>query len=79
MFSQYYLSRKFKQCTGFGFSEYVQLVRIREAQRLLRETDLKIIEVAACVGIDPVANFHKLFKSTNGCSPLQYRKRQRRG
>ncbi|MCA0755877.1 helix-turn-helix domain-containing protein [Paenibacillus sp. N4] len=34
--SPYYLSRKFKQCTGFGFPEYVQLVRIREAQRLLR-------------------------------------------
>ncbi|MEK3884022.1 AraC family transcriptional regulator [Paenibacillus sp. PL2-23] len=75
--SPYYLSRKFKQCTGFGYSEYVQLVRVREAQRLLRETDLKMIEVAARIGIQPVANFYKLFKSANGCSPLQYRKRQR--
>lgn len=75
--SPYYLSRKFKQCTGFGFSEYVQLVRVREAQRLLRETDLKMIDVAAQIGIEPVANFYKLFKATNGCSPLQYRKRQR--
>lgn len=75
--SPYYLSRKFKACTGFGFSEYVQLVRIREAQRLLRESELKIIEVAERVGIESVANFHKLFKATNGCSPLQYRKRQR--
>ena len=75
--SPYYLSRKFKQCTGFGFSEYVQLVRVREAQRLLRETDLKMIEVASRIGIEPVANFYKLFKSANGCSPLQYRKRQR--
>ena len=74
--SPYYLSRKFKQCTGFGFSEYVQLVRIREAQRLLRETSLKMIEVASQVGIEPVANFYKLFKAANGCSPLQYRKRQ---
>ncbi|MCR2807501.1 helix-turn-helix transcriptional regulator [Paenibacillus soyae] len=75
--SPYYLSRKFKQCTGFGFSEYVQLVRVREAQRLLRETDLKMIEIASLIGIEPVANFYKLFKSANGCSPLQYRKRQR--
>lgn len=74
--SPYYLSRKFKLCTGFGFSEYVQLVRVREAQRLLRETDLKMIEIAAQVGIEPVANFYKLFKAANGCSPLQYRKRQ---
>lgn len=75
--SPYYLSRKFKQCTGFGFAEYVHHVRIREAQRLLRETDLKIIEVAEQSGIGPVANFHKLFKKMNDCSPLQYRKRQR--
>jgi len=75
--SPYYLSRKFKLCTGFGFAEYVQRVRIREAQRLLRETELKMIEVAERTGIDSVANFHKLFKKMNGCSPLQYRKRQR--
>ncbi|CAM3817855.1 AraC family transcriptional regulator [Marinicrinis lubricantis] len=74
--SPYYLSRKFKQCTGFGFSEYVQLVRIREAQRLLRETDFKMIEIAERTGIGPVANFHKLFRKMNGDTPLQYRKRQ---
>jgi len=74
--SPYYLSRKFKLCTGFGFAEYVQYVRIREAQRLLRETELKIIEVAERSGIGPVANFHKLFKKMNGCTPLQYRKSQ---
>ncbi|MCA0755876.1 helix-turn-helix domain-containing protein [Paenibacillus sp. N4] len=36
-----------------------------------------MIEVAAQIGIEPVANFYKLFKAANGCSPLQYRKRQR--
>lgn len=73
--SPYYLSRTFKACTGFGFSEYVQLVRMREAQRLLRETDLKMIDVAERSGIGSVAGFHRLFKRMNGCSPLQYRKR----
>jgi len=75
-FSPYYLSRKFKQCTGFGFVEYLQHVRIREAQRLLRETNLKIIDIAERIGIGPVAHFHRLFKRMNGCTPLQYRKRQ---
>ncbi|MCR8660591.1 helix-turn-helix transcriptional regulator [Paenibacillus endoradicis] len=74
--SPYYLSRKFKQCTGFGFAEYVQLVRVREAQRLLRETNLKMLEIAEQIGMESLANFYKLFKQTNGCSPLQYRKRQ---
>ncbi|MCI3919239.1 AraC family transcriptional regulator [Paenibacillus sp. TRM 82003] len=75
--SPYYLSRKFKSCTGFGFAEYVQLVRVREAQRLLRETDLKIPDVAERTGVESTAGFHKLFKKLAGCSPLQYRKRQR--
>ncbi|WP_168121756.1 AraC family transcriptional regulator [Paenibacillus sp. HB172176] len=75
--SPYYLSRKFKQCTGFGFAEYVQLVRIREAQRLLRETNLAMLEVADRCGIGALAHFHKLFKRISGCSPLQYRKRYR--
>ncbi|HIW33202.1 MAG TPA: AraC family transcriptional regulator [Candidatus Paenibacillus intestinavium] len=73
--SPYYLSRKFKHCTGFGFAQYVQLVRVREAQRLLRETNLKMNEIAEHIGMESVANFHKLFKHTTGCSPLQFRKR----
>lgn len=76
--SPYHLSRKFKQCTGFGFAEYVQLVRMREAQRLLRDTNLKMNEIAEQIGMESVAHFHKLFKQTNDCSPLQYRKRQLR-
>ncbi|TLS49518.1 helix-turn-helix domain-containing protein [Paenibacillus antri] len=77
--SPYYLSRKFKACTGFGFAEYVQLVRVREAQRLLRETNLKMIDIAERIGIGPAAQFHKLFKKVCGCSPLQYRKGRRAG
>lgn len=75
--SPFYLSRKFKSCTGFGFAEYVQLVRVREAQRLLRDTDLKIPDIAERTGVESAAGFHKLFKKLAGCSPLQYRKRQR--
>lgn len=77
--SPYYLSRKFKQCTGFGFAEYIQLVRIREAQRLLKETNLNMTDIAEQIGIGQTASFHKLFKKLTGCSPLQYRKRSRSG
>lgn len=35
-----------------------------------------MIEVAEQTYIGTVANFHKLFRKMNGCSPLRYRKLQ---
>lgn len=69
-----YLSRMFKQSTGFTFSEYVNHLRIVEAQRLLRETDDNVIRIAERVGFDSIAHFGRVFKTIAGASPLQYRK-----
>ncbi|TCK98291.1 AraC-like DNA-binding protein [Natranaerovirga hydrolytica] len=72
--SQYYLSRAFKQATGFTFVEYVNSVRIREAQVLLRETNKKVIEIAEEVGFGNISHFGRVFKNITGFSPLHYRK-----
>ncbi|WP_135549889.1 helix-turn-helix transcriptional regulator [Paenibacillus cymbidii] len=69
-----YVSRMFKQTTGFTFSEYVNHLRIVEAQRLLRETGDNVIRVAERVGFDSIAHFGRVFKQIVGASPLQYRK-----
>ncbi len=69
-----YLSRTFKNVTGFNISKYIQLVRIREAQKLLRETDYRIIDVAELVGFSQIAHFNKVFKKITNLSPLKYRK-----
>lgn len=73
-----YLSRLFKEETGFHFVEYLTMLRMKEAQKLLRDTDHKIIDIAASVGYDNLAHFYKMFKRTTLTSPFQYRKRQRR-
>lgn len=72
--SPFYLSRSFKQVTGFSFVEYVTLTRIREARRLLAETDMKVIEVGQAVGFDNMAHFGRTFRKTVGTTPLKYRK-----
>lgn len=72
--SQYYLSRAFKQATGFTFIEYINSVRIREAQRLLRETDYKVIDIAERVGFGNISHFGRIFKEITHFSPLNYRK-----
>lgn len=79
--SPYYVSRTFKEVTGFTFVEYVNLTRIKEAQRLLRETSGKIIEIAAAVGMENIGHFDRTFKKMTKMTPFGYRKmhRQQRG
>ncbi len=72
--SPYYLSRIFKEVTGFSFVEYLNSIRIKEAQKALRETRLKVINVAERVGFGNVAHFGRVFKSITGQTPLQYRR-----
>lgn len=72
--SEFYLSRAFKKVTGFSFVEYVNTLRIREAQRLLAETELKVTEIAARSGFDSIAHFGRLFKALAGMSPLSFRR-----
>lgn len=71
--SSYYLSRTFKSATGFAFSEYINLLRLKESQRLLRETDLKITDIALRTGFDNFSHFGKAFKKMAGLSPRSYR------
>lgn len=67
-------SYSFKQYTGSNFVNYLKDIRIREAKRLLADTDMKIIEISRSVGYDNEKNFMKIFKSSCGVSPTEYRK-----
>lgn len=75
--SPYYLSRAFKEVTGFTFVEYVNTTRIREAQRLLKESNKKIIEIAELTGFENIAHFGRTFKKLARMTPLEYRKGER--
>jgi YesN/AraC family two-component response regulator len=72
-----YLSRVFKEVSGFSFVEYVNMVRVKEAQKLLRETKWKVISIAEKVGFNQIAHFGRVFKSVTKFSPSQYRNMSR--
>ena len=72
--SPYYLSRVFKEITGFTIISYVNLTRIREAQRLLRDTDIKIIDIAEMTGFESLTHFDRTFKKTVSMTASRYRK-----
>ncbi|HZG83996.1 AraC family transcriptional regulator [Paenibacillus sp.] len=72
-----YVSRMFKETTGFSLTEYINIVRCREAQRLLRETDWSITEISEQVGFDNFSHFGKMFKRIVQTSPRAYRKQSK--
>lgn len=72
--SKYHLCHLFKEITGFTVIEYINTTRIRESERLLIDTDLKISQISEKVGYDSVTHFERVFKECFGKTPVNYRK-----
>ena len=60
---------------GISFSEYLRNIRIEEAKKLLRNTDLKVFEIAMKVGFNDAGYFSKRFEDTVGMTPNEYRRK----
>lgn len=75
--SKSHLSRTFKEYTGFGFSEYLILTRIKEAQLMLRGSTKSITDISEATGFENFSHFGKTFKKATGMSPRQYRAAQK--
>ena len=73
-FSYTYFSYLFKKETGKTLTEYIQLVRIETAKKLLVEKERSISEIGELVGYNDIKFFTKQFKKTLGVSPNEYRK-----
>lgn len=72
-YSRSYLSRLFKKSTGYSVPEYISLVRIKKAKRLLLQSSLNINEVAKSVGFNDPFYFSRSFKKITGVSPISYK------
>ncbi|NLM01403.1 MAG: AraC family transcriptional regulator [Treponema sp.] len=70
-----YLSRFFKKTTQFSFIEYLNILRINHACKILKNTDKKIIDIAFESGFGSVTQFGRIFKSFTGTSPNIYRRK----
>jgi YesN/AraC family two-component response regulator len=70
----YHFCKTFKKLTGRTFIDYVNLCRMDEAERLLRETGFSITEISGRVGCDNPNYFTKLYKQYKGLTPSGARK-----
>lgn len=65
--------RFFKLRTRKTFTQYLQHLRINEAQKLLQETDLGVSEIAFRVGFENLSYFNRSFKTITGKTPREFR------
>ncbi|CAN5827098.1 AraC family transcriptional regulator [soil metagenome] len=69
-------SRFFRQMTGQTFVAFRNECRVREAARLLVETDSTITHIAFECGFQNLANFNRRFREAQGETPGQYRRKR---
>ncbi|OMF92885.1 AraC family transcriptional regulator [Paenibacillus sp. FSL R7-0273] len=74
--SPFLLSKSFKRVTGQNFIDYLTALRIEKAKELLRDTDLKMNDVALQVGYQQ-SYFNRIFKKQEDITPTRYRELSR--
>lgn len=70
-----HLSRVFKKETGFGFSEYLNLYRLKKAESILKSgKSQSIAQIASLCGFSDSNYFSGAYKKMFGISPSQVKK-----
>ena len=75
--SKYYISHLFGDKLGIRFNDYINSLRISEACRLLRMSDMNITEVSNASGFGTLRTFNRSFMKQMGISPSDYKRTNR--
>lgn len=73
-FSLSTIKRIFSSQAGCGALHYFIRLKIKEAKRLIRETDMSITEISESLGFSSIHYFSRIFKNITGVSPSSYAK-----
>jgi len=76
--SPHHFHRTFRAIMGETPFAYVTRRRLDQAQRLLREQDRDVVEIAEALGYQSLTSFTRLFKRRAGCTPGAYREQFRK-
>ena len=71
--SKNYCSKIIKEKTNLNFSDYLNIIRIEAAEKLLVDTDMNIIEICHESGFKSIQSFNRNFIRFQGVSPRKYR------
>jgi len=67
------LQRKLQQA-GSNNSELIETTRFEMATEMLKNPDIRIIDVAMTLGYEDQSNFGRCFRRTAGSGPSKYRR-----
>lgn len=70
-----YFSKVFSQVMNRSFNDYLNYIRITEAEKLLMSTDMNITQIAVETGFSSSSYFIKIFDKYKKASPTQFRKK----
>ncbi|UWS64050.1 helix-turn-helix transcriptional regulator [Bacillus paralicheniformis] len=78
-FNRSYFSTLFRRSTGWGFSEYVNRIRIEKAKEHLLTSDMTLQQIATKVGYASGLYLSRKFKQAIGIAPGEFRNRPSKG
>jgi YesN/AraC family two-component response regulator len=68
-----YLSATVKKCTGRSANDWIYDYILAEAKRLIKTTDLSVVEISNQLGFNNQSFFGKFFKQRTGTTPYRFK------
>ena len=75
-YEESYFCRKFKSQTGLSPVEYIRILRLQKAKKMLKTTDETVNEVAIACGYQSTSYFIRCFRKYSDVSPTEFRRLQ---
>ena len=74
-YSEFYVSRRFKEISDMQFRDYLRYRRLAFALKDVRDTDKSLLDIALDYGFSSHEAFTRAFKEAYGITPSEYRQK----
>lgn len=68
----------FRKSTGQSPHQFVLRLRVEHAKELLRDAEIRVLDVAVACGFKTQQHFARVFRAVSGISPTEYRHESQR-
>ncbi len=68
------ITSRFRHVIGLSIKDYIESLRMRAADQLLKDDDIAVLDIAMNLGYDHPQTFYRAFHRWFGCTPTVYRK-----